>query len=506
MPGPTSGARRLAARGINRLLAPLHERRHRRTAPFNLDREALSRIKDSWWGGDSRWYPAGTPPRRHNRATPLIDGAAYFEALHAALHEAREYVYVIGWCITPHIPLRREDSAALLDSRLQAVLVDVARRLKVRVLLWSGAPFLFEPNVAATEAACRALESDPEADLQCRLDRSARFSHCHHQKAIVIDGQVAFVGGMDLTTFQGDRWDTPCHPLRAGPNWHDVQIRIEGEAVADVEHNFRQRWQAVTGDTALPHRDPHVDPKWATPMQILRTIPRGDYDFARGGEFGIHHAYIRAIRRAERLIYLENQYLWSPEIMAALIAAMRRPHQGSFRVVIVLPARAYDGKWDNDRHVEQLRSEDRGRGIVSVYCPYASGPNSGLHPFAYRPIYVHAKVAVIDDEWLMIGSANLNSRGLITDSEIVAAVSDPDLARNLRVDLWSEHLGLPRDQVAAADPIELVDRQWTGRAEQNAAIIKQADRPLICAIHRYEPGRMAGTWFLEEAEAVTVEH
>jgi phosphatidylserine/phosphatidylglycerophosphate/cardiolipin synthase-like enzyme len=285
-----------------------------------------------------------------------------------------------------------------------------------------------------------------------------------------------------------------------------VQVRIEGEAVADVEHNFRQRWHAVTGDESLPHRDPTHDRSWDTPVQIVRTIPRGICHFAPPGEFGVHHAYIRAIRQAERLIYLENQYLWSPAIMAALIAAMNRPRSAPFRIVIVLPARAYDGKRDNDRHVERLRAEDRGRGMVSAYCPYASGPNLGTHAFTYRPTYVHAKVAIIDDEWLMVGSANLNNRGLVTDSEVVAAIRDADLARNLCIDLWAEHLALPREQIVAADPTALVDLQWPERAEENAAIIQRADRPLLCAIHRYEPGRMPGSWFLEEAEVITVEH
>jgi phosphatidylserine/phosphatidylglycerophosphate/cardiolipin synthase-like enzyme len=322
---------------------------------------------------------------------------------------------------------------------------------------------------------------------------------------VVVDGQVAFVGGMDLTTFQGDRWDVPGHPLRAGPNWHDVQVRLEGEAVADVEHNFRQRWGAVTGDDTLPHRAPAFDPAWQTPVQIVRTIPRHVYSFAPHGEFGIHHAYTRALRGARRLIYLENQYLWSPDIMDALVAAMRSA-PADFRIVLVLPAQAYSGKYDNDRHVERLREVDAGRGIVSVYCPYAYGPTAGVRPFTYRPIYVHAKVAIVDDEWLTVGSANLNNRGLITDSEIAAIVHAPDLAREMRLSLWAEHLNLPREEVAAADPVALIDHEWTRRAEENAEIVQRADRPLRCALHRYEIGRMPGAWFLEEAEALTFEH
>src|SRR5436190_3668987 len=496
-----------AGRNLRRLFGPLHRRR-RRPIPRHagVDEEALRRARTEWWADDPRWYRGGTPPRQHNRVTPLVDGERYFAALAEALAQAQAYVYVTGWCLTPPIPFARREAQEMAQSQLLTLLSATALRVPVRILLWSGAPLLIQPTTRRVKAAQQAIAEHCHGDIQCRLDHSAHISHCHHQKAIVIDGRIAFVGGMDLTTFQGDRWDTPQHPLRAGPNWHDVQGRIEGEAVADVEHNFRQRWLATTGDGDLPHREPTWDESWQTPVQIVRTIPRGVYPFAPRGEFGIHHAYTRALRQAQRLIYLENQYLWSPDIVDALIAAMNGKHAEPFRIVIVLPARAYSGKWDNDQHVAKLREIDDGRGIVSVYCPYTSGPNIGVHAFSYRQIYVHAKVAIVDDEWLTVGSANLNNRGLITDSEINAVVRDRDLARNLRVELWAEHLALPREHVAQADVVDLVDRAWAGRAAENAQIIRRADRPLVCAAHRYETGRMPGAWLLEEAEALTFEY
>jgi len=488
-------------------LEPVHRSWHhgvlRRAAPR---RDEVQRARQQWWGDDPRWFAGGAPPRQYNRVTPLVDGEAFFAALYEALAAATDYVYIIGWCLTPHIPLRRRDGQGPPETCLLAVLTEVARRLPVRILLWSGAPALFQPTTRLTERV-RATVEAAGGDIACRLDRSAHFSHCHHQKAIVIDGQVAFVGGMDLTTFQGDRWDVPAHHLRAGPNWHDVQLRIEGEAVADVERNFRQRWRAVTGDAddALPARPPAYDAAWRTPVQIVRTVPRRVYDFAPRGEFGIHHAYSQALRGAQRLIYLENQYLWSPDVMDALLTAIRRRGE-QLRIVIVLPARAYSGKYDNDQHVARLRKEDNGRRIVSVYCPYASGPNTGVNAFSYRPTYVHAKVGIVDDEWLTVGSANLNNRGLITDGEMNAVVRDASLARDLRVRLWAEHLALPREQVEDADPFDLTDHAWPDRAAATARIIKEAARPLECAVHRYEVGHMPGSWLLEEAQALTLEH
>ena len=464
------------------------------------------RDTSTWWDGDPLWYPGGTPPRRHNRVIALIHGDSYFAALQQALERAESYIYIVGWCLTPNIPMARSSEVAHLRTQLLPLLSEAARRVPVRILLWSGAPALMQPTERSVRQVQRTIEQEGQGDIICCLDHTARLTHCHHQKAVVIDGQVAFVGGMDLTTFSGDRWDTASHLLRAGVNWHDVQLQIEGEAVADVEHNFRHRWEAVTGDANLPHREPRVEPGWNTPVQIIRTIPRRVYPFAPDGEFGIQYAYLHALRRARRLVYLENQYLWSPYVMAALREAIRRPRHEAFRIVVVLPAHAGNGRWDNDKHVEQLRKADAGRGIVSVYAPYTSGPNMGVRPFSYRSVYVHAKVAVIDDEWLTVGSANLNDRGLVTDSELNALVHDPELARGVRLDLWSEHLGLPREQLAGADSIDLVDHEWKLTAEENAAIIAMGRRPLVGTACRYKVARELGDLLLEDVQSLTFEH
>jgi phosphatidylserine/phosphatidylglycerophosphate/cardiolipin synthase-like enzyme len=501
-------AANLISRTLRRSFGPLvRRRRHGELRRGRLRLLGARRARDTWWGDDARWFPGGTPPRRNNRITPLVDGAAYLADLYQALCGARRYVYIAGWFCTPEMPLDQRDVSAMIESRLADLLGDVARRAPVRVLLWKGEKYLFRPTKDMTENACQTI-MEQGGDIRCLLDDTAHVTHCHHQKAVVIDGRVAYVGGMDLTTLQGDRWDTTNHPLRAGPNWHDVQLRLEGEIVADVEANFRQRWAAVagSGETVWPHCDPDPDPGWDMPAQIVRTIPRRIYSFAPDGEYGIYHAYVRALRGAERLIYLENQYLWCPEIMDALIATMNRRRDGPLRIVIVLPARAYDGKWDNDQHVQKLREVDGGRGIVSVYSPYTSGPGSGAAAFIYRPIYVHAKVAIVDDAWLTVGSANLNNRGLVTDSEINVVVRDTGLARRLREQLWAEHLGCGREHIASTELLELVDRVWPARADQNAAIMRRADRPLSSAILSYQVGRMPGAWLLEEAQALTVEH
>src|SRR4051812_6072313 len=148
------------------------------------------RARRSWWGSDLRWYPGGTPPRIHNRITPMIDGESYFTALLEALREAHDYIYIIGWCMTPRIPLGRDGQEDLVDTQLLALLSEAASRIPVRILLWSGAPLLLQPTRRSVEAVKAVIDREVKGNIEVRLDTSARWSHCHHQKAVVIDGRM----------------------------------------------------------------------------------------------------------------------------------------------------------------------------------------------------------------------------------------------------------------------------------------------------------------------------
>ena len=100
----------------------------------------------------------------------------------------------------------------------------------------------------------------------------------------------------------------------------------------------------------------------------------------------------------------------------------------------------------------------------------------------------------------MVGSANMNDRGFVTDSELNVLIHDAGLARDLRLDLWAEHLALPRAEVAQQDPVHLVDHAWGERARDTVQRVTSGDRPLRSAAHRYEVGHMPGSWLLEEME------
>jgi phosphatidylserine/phosphatidylglycerophosphate/cardiolipin synthase-like enzyme len=188
-------------------------------------------------------------------------------------------------------------------------------------------------------------------------------------------------------------------------------------------------------------------------VQIVRTVPERVYRSVPRGDFGILESYMRALRAAKRLIYFENQFLWSPEIAAVLVEKLRSEADPAFRILLVLPAKPNDGADDTRGVLGELIEADADAGRLLACTLYAR------HGTVADPIYVHAKVAVIDDRWLTIGSANLNEHSLFNDTEMNLVTHDPALAVQTRLRLWSEHLELPIDRIPP-DPSEAIDALW----------------------------------------------
>ena len=171
------------------------------------------------------------------------------------------------------------------------------------------------------------------------------------------------------------------------------------------------------------------------------------------GDFGILESYARAFGGAKRFIYLENQFLWSPEIAAILRDKIEHPPSDDFRILLLLPSRPNTGADDTRGVLGELLEADAERGRVFASALFA---RSGARA---DPIYVHAKVGIVDDDWLTIGSANLNEHSLFNDTEMNVVTRDKALARETRLRLWSEHLELGVDQIDG-DPIEVIETHW----------------------------------------------
>ncbi len=425
------------------------------------------RLRKVGWGhafdADELGFSTGATfePRAGNRVEVLVDGSTYLPAVAEAISGAKSHVHLLGWCFSPELNLTREEEPVVLRNLLS----DVARRIDVRLLVWEGAPFrVFRPTKRDVQSYMKIFTRG--TDIQAETDSCVRLKYSHHEKIVVVDDEVAFVGGIDLTLDGGDPFDTPKHPSRGQIGWHDAAIRIEGPAVADVANHFRLRWRGP-GEERLPEPEPQPA-KGDVELQVVRTIPEDVFVTMPQGEFSVFESYTRALRSAQRLVYLENQFFWSPEVVAILVDKLREPPSDNFRVVAVLPAHPNDGADVSRGAISALINADDGNERFLACTLYArTGPLRDL-------VYVHAKIGIVDDRWFTIGSANLNERSMFNDSEVNVVSLDERLARDTRLRLWAEHL--ETDEVDG-DPTELVDELWRPRASEQLAHLEQG-RPL----------------------------
>jgi phosphatidylserine/phosphatidylglycerophosphate/cardiolipin synthase-like enzyme len=423
-----------------------------------------------------------------NCVTPLIHGSTYFRALHSAVSAAGpgDSLLFTDWRGDPD---ERLDGAGTEVGRMFADAA--ARGAEVRGLVWRSHLDRFRFSSAENRALGDEIDA---AGGQCLLDQRVRVLGSHHQKLVVLryrarpSDDVAFVGGIDLGYSRGDSeqhdGDEQALAMAAAygsrPPWHDVQVELRGPAVGDVDCVFRERWEdpgALTRNPLSVMRDLlRGEPRQARPLraqprdpvpcggtqvQLLRTYPslRRGYPFARSGERSVARAYAKALRLARRLVYVEDQYLWSVEVGEVLAAALERAPE--LRMVIVIPACP-----DQDGRLA-TRPNQVGREPVLRRLREAGGDRVGIYALENRrgtPIYVHAKVCVVDDEWACVGSDNANRRSWTHDSELSAAFVDTiGTARNLRLTLAREHLGTRVDDVDLDDP-----RAWATAFQQSA--------------------------------------
>jgi phosphatidylserine/phosphatidylglycerophosphate/cardiolipin synthase-like enzyme len=440
-PYPLNRVDDLVGETIERLVRAHHARRLRRRGSSG----AIDPAGDGGWARTTEFAP-----RPGCRVAPFVDGSEALPRIADAIRSARSHIHLAGWHFDPSFRLEEEGPT------LRELLADAAERVDVRVLAWAGAPLpLFHPDRGEVREACRKLAGGTRITMA--LDARERPFHCHHEKLVVVDDEAAFVGGIDLTGLQGNRLDSSEHPRRDGLGWHDSAVRLEGPVVADVARHFCVRWHAVASDglPAPPERGEPAVPD-GVEAQLVRTVPERVYEPVENGEWSILESYLRALRSAERLVYIESQFLWSPEIAFVLAEKLRRPPCDDFRVIALLPSHPNNGADDSRGQVGLLIDADKDAGDTTtrfLACTlYQPGPGG-------NPVYVHSKAAVVDDAWLTIGSANLNEHSLFNDTEVNVVVRDPELAREVRLRLWEEHLERPREEIDG-DPARVFDDLW----------------------------------------------
>jgi len=397
-----------------------------------------------------------------HRAAVLVDGAAFFAAVRAAFLKARRSIFVVGWDIDSRTRLVGDDDASDgHPATFAAFLTDLVKarpELQINLLLWDYS-LVYAHEREPLPRLSLQWQMPPQVTF-C-LDSTVPFGSSQHQKIVVVDDALAFSGGLDLTI---RRWDTERHELdnahRVDPAgepyrpFHDIQMMVDGDAARALALLARLRWcHAKGGEPAIaPLGDPW--PQSFRPdftdvaIGIARTQPRYN------GEAGVHEVqalFLDSIDRAERSIYIENQFTTSPLIAARLARQLRR--RPALEVVIVAPR-------SHDSFVER-RTMRNGRIRFGRTVRAAGGDRVRLvYPSVEKgdrttDTMIHSKIMIVDDCLLRVGSANMNNRSMGADTECDLAIeagSEDERAAivELRNRLLGEHCGVAAAEVASA--------------------------------------------------------
>jgi len=388
----------------------------------------------------------------------IIDADDYFRYARSAMMKAKRRIMLVGWDFDARIKLVHKGWTKGEPQTVGAFihwLVERTPELEVFLLRW---------DVGALKTLVRGSNILTIAKwmrnprIHTKLDRFHPTGASHHQKIVVIDDCLAFCGGIDMTD---ERWDKRYHrdrePYRVRPNgkpyspWHDATTALQGPIAADLGELSRDRWhraggveiEAVAGisdcwpDKLVPDfRDVSVG--------IART--RSDMPDCPGVR-EIEALFVSQIASAKHNIYAESQYFASRKVAEAI--AKRLGKKDGPEIVIVNPQAAQG--W-----LEPIAMDTARARLVAALKRLDTYDRLRIyHPLTAKgdPIYVHAKVMIVDGRLLRIGSANMNNRsmGLDTECDVIIDAGDEGTAavRNIRDGLIAEHLGVSIEKVAA---------------------------------------------------------
>lgn len=471
---------------------------------------------------DYLWFtPIGYPPTQGNRVDVLVDGEDGWREVVSAIENAKRQVHVTTWIYQPTTELLRPDPLAEPEDRerytVHRMLEERARAgATVRLLLWD-APFLPMPKDARRAArasddnfeilqesnpAKRPLLEDNQWPLYNLILGDFEIGS-HHQKTVVVDGAVGFCTGMNL---KENDWDGGVHrvfnPARCRfrrsaafrrevqacrrradyrPR-HDFIARVEGPAVQHLEENFRERWNGLIDKgakhseraTSAPEPEPIAPSAGPSQVQVIRTMPEPI-------ERGILDTYLRAIGAARRLIYIEDQYFRSVHISEAIADAARASRDLE---VIVTTSQGqanalFAGSWTREcfERIRRFRPDFElfALRVVEADCD---------GELVVEEVDNHAKLMIIDDVFLSVGSCNMNDRGFEYEGELNLAVVDADLARRVRLDVWRLHLS--GDERLSGEIIGDV-AVWKEHAERNRSFDRRSGQLPASHIYPFEP-------------------
>jgi phospholipase D1/2 len=394
-----------------------------------------------------------------NRAAMIVDAADYYRHALNAMLKAKSQIFVVGWDFDTRVKLAKrgpDPDIPVTIGPLFSWLTKKRPDLQIHVLAW-GEGMFWVPGRGTTMFRLMRWRLDDQISM--KWDNSHPLEASHHQKILVIDDCVGFCGGIDITA---ERWDTREHrdyePFRKRPftrrvysPWHDASMAVDGPAARALGDLARLRWKICTG-AELPDAEPKEDcwpdglePTFKdVPVAIARTRAEiGDYPEVRE----VEKLFLDLIKAAKSQVYIETQYFASRVIAEAIAERLQEPDGPEFVIINPVTGMTWldEGVMGPARYelLRSLKSRDKHKRF-RIYTPVTEGG---------AEIYVHAKVMIVDDLFLRVGSANVNNRSMGLDSECDLLVdgrrrkSDRDRIRMIRADLLGEHLGVAAEEV-----------------------------------------------------------
>ncbi|MBD3670054.1 MAG: VTT domain-containing protein [Gammaproteobacteria bacterium] len=405
--------------------------------------------------------------RHADRVSFLVDGESYFSALNEVIPKAEEQLLILSWDIYSKLRLAPPQDADKLEQSptLIELINDTARRatdLHAHILNWDFS-LIFMMDRELLPIYQLDFKSHPRVNFQ--MDDQYPVGASHHQKVVVVDDEIAFSGGLDLTRW---RWDSPRHDayderrrLADGSElpvqpYHDIQMAVDGEAARALGDLARERWYRATGESLSPVNSSRSSP-WPQDLKIdlkdvdvaiSRTQPEFS-DYAQIRE--VETLHLDSIRAAEDYIYIENQYFTSARVAEALAERLREENGPEIVLVLPLETAGWLSQGSMDmmrvRLIGELREADKHNRFAVYFPQKADLPDMSIN--------LHAKLMIMDDRFVRVGSANLNNRsmGLDTECDLAVELKDSDhdnrvAVRSFRDRLLAEHLDVGEDALS----------------------------------------------------------
>lgn len=396
------------------------------------------------------------------RLSVIVDAQDYFRHARDAMMQAKRRISLVGWDFDTRIGLHETESDAAPTELGQFVLwlVEQAAELEIFILQWDFGIF---NTIKRGTTLLRLMQWAKHPRIHVKFDSAHPLGASHHQKIILVDDSLAFVGGIDMT---GDRWDTREHrhkderrrrpfTRRLYKPWHDVTTASAGPIVSVIARVVRERWTLAGGEPAMTQLqgDHTLWPK-ELPVHfehartgIARSAPEVD---DRPAVHEIEQLWLDQIAAARKFLYIESQYFASRVIVSALAKRLSEPEGPE--IIVINPESAQG--WLEPVAMDSARTR------LAAWLKRADRYDRFrlLHPFdaGGDPIYAHSKTMVVDDTMVKVGSSNINNRSMRLDTEcdLVVVVSDDDKEQRRRVahirnDLLAEHLAADPETVAS---------------------------------------------------------